>query len=120
MLPAQSKFADWQKVRLQENASEVPSGAMPRSMDIIMRTECVEKAKAGDRVVITGTPIVVPDVAQLIGNLMIRRYQSDLNIYFFVGNKIVMQRDSSGRRGQGTIDFHLRPFLTRHHFYCYS
>lgn len=118
MLPAQSKFADWQKVRLQENASEVPSGAMPRSMDIIMRTECVEKAKAGDRVVITGTPIVVPDVAQLIGNLMIWGHQSDLNILFsFVGNKIVMQRDSSGRRGQGRTDFHL---LTYHHFYCYS
>lgn len=40
---------------------------MPRSMDIIMRNECVEKAKAGDRIIITGTPIVVPDVAQLIG-----------------------------------------------------
>ncbi len=32
-----------------------------------MRNECVEKAKAGDRIIITGTPIVVPDVAQLIG-----------------------------------------------------
>lgn len=24
------KFVDWQKVRLQESADEVPSGAMPR------------------------------------------------------------------------------------------
>eukprot|EP00842_Homolaphlyctis_polyrhiza_P006142 jgi/Hompol1/6529/HPOL_003647-RA len=63
-----SKFADWQKIRIQENPNEVPSGAMPRSMDIILRNECVERAKAGDRVIITGTPIVVPDVGQLIGN----------------------------------------------------
>ncbi|KAJ3338088.1 MCM DNA helicase complex subunit mcm6, partial [Kappamyces sp. JEL0680] len=82
LLPAYSKFADWQKVRIQENANEVPSGAMPRSMDIVLRGESVERAKAGDRVIITGTPIVVPDVGQLIGN------------------KISMQRDASNRRGQ--------------------
>lgn len=64
-------------------------------MDIIMRNECVEKAKAGDRVIITGTPIVVPDVAQLIGLIFF-----SFN-YFISGNKIVMQRDSSNRRAQG-------------------
>jgi DNA replication licensing factor MCM6 len=64
----QSKFADWQKVRIQENSNEVPSGAMPRCMDVIFRNEAVEKAKAGDRVIITGTALVVPDVGQLIGN----------------------------------------------------
>ncbi|KAI8907184.1 MCM2/3/5 family-domain-containing protein [Gorgonomyces haynaldii] len=68
LITEQSRFADWQKVRVQENANEVPSGAMPRTMDIILRNEVVERAKAGDRVKITGVPIVVPDVAQLIGN----------------------------------------------------
>ncbi|KAI9091287.1 MCM2/3/5 family-domain-containing protein [Phlyctochytrium arcticum] len=68
LLVDQSKFADWQKIRVQENANEVPSGAMPRSMDVILRNETVERAKAGDRIVVTGTPIVVPDVMQLIGN----------------------------------------------------
>jgi DNA replication licensing factor MCM6 len=63
-----SKFADWQKVRIQENASEVPSGSMPRSMDVILRNEMVERAKAGDKILICGTPIVVPDVTQLYGN----------------------------------------------------
>jgi DNA replication licensing factor MCM6 len=37
-------------------------------MDIIVRNESVERAKAGDKIKITGTPIVVPDIAQLIGN----------------------------------------------------
>ncbi|KAJ3262196.1 MCM DNA helicase complex subunit mcm6 [Chytriomyces hyalinus] len=64
----QSRFADWQKIRIQENANEVPSGAMPRSIDVIVRNEVVDKAKAGDSVIIFGTPIVVPDIGQLIGN----------------------------------------------------
>lgn len=68
LLVDQSKFTDWQKVRIQENANEIPSGAMPRSIDVILRNNAVERAKAGDKVIITGTPIVVPDVAQLIGN----------------------------------------------------
>ncbi|TFK94209.1 MCM-domain-containing protein [Polyporus arcularius HHB13444] len=60
-----SKFTDWQKVRIQENPSEIPTGSMPRSLDVILRSELVERAKAGDRCVFTGTFIVVPDVSQL-------------------------------------------------------
>jgi len=60
-----SKFTDWQKVRIQENPSEIPTGSMPRSLDVILRSETVERAKAGDKCVFTGTFIVVPDVGQL-------------------------------------------------------
>ncbi|EIN10502.1 mis5 protein [Punctularia strigosozonata HHB-11173 SS5] len=60
-----SKFTDWQKVRIQENASEIPTGSMPRSLDVILRGELVERAKAGDKCVFTGAFIVVPDVSQL-------------------------------------------------------
>ena len=35
--------------RTQENASEIPAGSMPRSLDVILRHEIVEKAKAGDK-----------------------------------------------------------------------
>jgi len=38
---------------------------MPRSLDVILRSELVERAKAGDKCVFTGTFIVVPDVSQL-------------------------------------------------------
>ncbi|TFK43789.1 MCM2/3/5 family-domain-containing protein [Crucibulum laeve] len=60
-----SKFTDWQKVRIQENPSEIPTGSMPRSLDVILRSEMVERAKAGDKCIFTGTFIVVPDVSQL-------------------------------------------------------
>lgn len=45
-----SVFIDWQRLRVQENADEIPPGSMPRSLDIVLRGEAVEKAKAGDKV----------------------------------------------------------------------
>ena len=60
-----SRFCDWQKVRIQENANQIPTGSMPRSLDVILRSEIVERAKAGDRCEFTGTFIVLPDVSQL-------------------------------------------------------
>ncbi|THX90510.1 DNA replication licensing factor mcm6 [Aureobasidium pullulans] len=60
----QSTFVDWQKVRIQENSSEIPTGSMPRTMDVILRGEMVDRAKAGEKCIFTGTLIVVPDVSQ--------------------------------------------------------
>jgi len=60
----QSTFIDWQKVRIQENSSEIPTGSMPRTMDVILRGEMVDRAKAGEKCIFTGTLIVVPDVSQ--------------------------------------------------------
>eukprot|EP00824_Muranothrix_gubernata_P004390 TRINITY_DN1556_c1_g1_i1.p1 TRINITY_DN1556_c1_g1~~TRINITY_DN1556_c1_g1_i1.p1 ORF type:complete len:831 (+),score=204.27 TRINITY_DN1556_c1_g1_i1:41-2494(+) len=60
-----STFVDWQRVRMQENSNEIPPGSLPRTIDVVLRHEQVEKAKAGDKVVFTGVLIVQPDVAQL-------------------------------------------------------
>lgn len=62
---AKSQFIDWQRVRIQENANEIPTGSMPRTLDVILRGEIVDRAKAGDKCIFTGTEIVIPDVAQL-------------------------------------------------------
>ncbi|KIY49483.1 MCM-domain-containing protein [Fistulina hepatica ATCC 64428] len=85
-----SKFTDWQKVRIQENPSEIPTGSMPRSLDVILRSELVERAKAGDKCVFIGTFIVVPDVSQmgLPG-----------------GNKAEMQRESKNTVAAGAGGF---------------
>jgi DNA replication licensing factor MCM6 len=45
---------------------------LTRSLDIVLRHEAVEHAKAGDKAVFTGTLIVVPDVASLSGGGMQR------------------------------------------------
>ena len=43
---AQSQFVDWQMVRIQENANEIPAGSMPRSVKIILRHEIVEQVSS--------------------------------------------------------------------------
>ncbi|PHH55601.1 DNA replication licensing factor MCM6 [Ceratocystis fimbriata CBS 114723] len=58
-------FIDWQKVRIQENSSEIPTGSMPRTMDVILRGAMVDQAQAGEKCIFTGALIVVPDVSQL-------------------------------------------------------
>ncbi|ODQ77585.1 hypothetical protein BABINDRAFT_172682 [Babjeviella inositovora NRRL Y-12698] len=60
-----SQFLDWQRVRIQENPNEIPTGSMPRTLDVILRGDAVERAKPGDRCKFTGTEIVIPDVSQL-------------------------------------------------------
>lgn len=60
-----SIFVDFQKVRIQETQAELPRGSIPRSVEVILRAECVERAQPGDRCDFTGTLIVVPDVSQI-------------------------------------------------------
>ena len=55
----ESVFDDWQRVKLQENTSEIPAGSMPRSLDLILRNSLVEQVKPGDRVVATGSLVVL-------------------------------------------------------------
>ncbi|PRQ30206.1 putative DNA helicase [Rosa chinensis] len=65
LLRQESKFADWQRVRMQETSKEIPAGSLPRSLDVIIRHEIVEKARAGDTVIFTGTVVVIPDILAL-------------------------------------------------------
>eukprot|EP00747_Dinoflagellata_sp_TGD_P141345 gnl/TRDRNA2_/TRDRNA2_176112_c0_seq2.p1 gnl/TRDRNA2_/TRDRNA2_176112_c0~~gnl/TRDRNA2_/TRDRNA2_176112_c0_seq2.p1 ORF type:complete len:804 (-),score=206.95 gnl/TRDRNA2_/TRDRNA2_176112_c0_seq2:265-2652(-) len=61
-----TRWGDWQLIRLQESESEVPAGSMPRSIDVIVRDEITERCKPGDKVLVTGCLIVVPDVPSMM------------------------------------------------------
>merc|ERR1719409_264872 len=61
-----TRWGDWQLIRLQESESEVPAGSMPRSIDVIVRDEMTERCKPGDKVLVTGCLIVVPEVPSLM------------------------------------------------------
>ena len=61
----QSRFVDFQKVRVQETQQELPRGSIPRSLEVVLRAEAVEMVQAGDKCDFIGTLIAVPDVAQL-------------------------------------------------------
>ena len=65
LLEEESVFSDWQKLKVQENPNDIPTGSMPRTIDVILRNELVEKAKPGDKCNFIGTLIVVPDITSL-------------------------------------------------------
>lgn len=54
LMEDQSKFVDWQSVRIQERPERLRGGRMPRSVDCIIRDDIVDRAQAGNRVSITG------------------------------------------------------------------
>ncbi|KAK6035737.1 MCM2/3/5 family protein [Cooperia oncophora] len=60
-----SSFVDFQKIRIQETQAELPRGSVPRTFDVIVRGELVESVQPGDRCMLTGTLIVIPDISQL-------------------------------------------------------
>lgn len=62
----ESTFTDWQKLRIQENSNDIPAGSMPRSIDVIIRADQVEKGQPGDRCIFVGTPVVVPDLYSML------------------------------------------------------
>jgi DNA replication licensing factor MCM6 len=68
-----TRWGDWQRIRLQENENEMKAGSMPRSIDVIVRDETVERCKPGDKVKITGCLIVVPDVPSMMNPAELKR-----------------------------------------------
>eukprot|EP00834_Sanchytrium_tribonematis_P001244 NODE_29_length_37665_cov_1.081563.p5 type:complete len:526 gc:universal NODE_29_length_37665_cov_1.081563:20660-19083(-) len=75
-----SKFLNWQKLRFQESSDEIPSGAMPRTIEVICRGDIVETAKAGDKCCISGCLLAIPDISAYslkLGGVEIRRGGKD-------------------------------------------
>jgi DNA replication licensing factor MCM6 len=64
LVTTNSTFVDWQRVLIQENPGEVPSGSMPRTIELILRHDNVETTKPGDRAIFIGTPVAVPETAR--------------------------------------------------------
>ncbi|KAJ7969377.1 DNA helicase [Quillaja saponaria] len=88
LLRQESKFADWQRVRMQETSKEIPAGSLPRSLDVILRHDIVEQARAGDTVIFTGTVVVIPDILALASP----------------GERAECSREASQRRNTGGHD----------------
>ena len=106
-----SKFVDWQRVRVQENADEVPAGCLPRSMDVILRHEAVEAARAGDKCIFTGALLVVPDSApaNMTGERVEKHAQGNGR-----GGGGGMGEGISGLKSQGVKELHYRMVFVSH------
>jgi len=56
LVKEKSKYIDWQKIMLQERPEDVPSGQMPRSIEVHLINDLVDSARPGDRVTVVGIP----------------------------------------------------------------
>ncbi len=63
LLPEKSQLVDWQKIVLQERPEEVPSGQLPRSIEVVLTEELVDTARPGDRITVVGVVRVRPDTS---------------------------------------------------------
>lgn len=63
---SKSSFSDFQKLRVQEDPTKIPPGAMPRSVDVIIRNDNTERGQAGDICRFIGYLCVQPEVSSML------------------------------------------------------
>ena len=103
-----SKFCDFQKVRIQETPDELPRGAVPRTFEVIVRGDAVEEAQPGDRAEFTGTLVVVPDVAAMMGPSAIQDSRRN-------GPKDAGRKGVTGLKELGVRDLNYRLVFLAYH-----
>jgi len=54
LIKEKSQFMDWQKIVIQEKPEELPSGQLPRQLDVILEDDLVDIVRPGDRVKVVG------------------------------------------------------------------
>ncbi|MEM3911528.1 MAG: minichromosome maintenance protein MCM, partial [Saccharolobus sp.] len=54
LIPEKTKLIDWQKAVIQERPEELPSGQLPRQLEVVLEDDLVDSARPGDRVKVTG------------------------------------------------------------------
>ena len=55
MKPKESRFIDFQILRLQELPEDLPPGQIPYYVDVNIRQDLVDNTRPGDRIILTGT-----------------------------------------------------------------
>lgn len=81
--PEESRFVDFQILRLQELPEDLPPGQLPHYIDVTIKQDLVDNARPGDRIILTG--IVRIEQEPIAG---ISRGQSGLYRLRIEGNNI--------------------------------
>jgi len=61
LLQDQSRFIDYQEIRVQEKPEDLPAGVMPHSISLRLTGDLTDRVRPGDRVQITGVVVAIPD-----------------------------------------------------------
>ena len=64
LIVEESKFIDWQKIRVQERPEDLPPGQLPRFIDAYLKDDLVDIARPGDRVTVIGILKTAPEFGQ--------------------------------------------------------
>ncbi len=73
LIEKETRFVDYQIIRMQELPEELPPGQLPQSFDISLVGELVNSTRPGDRIVLTGIVRAEPEYSQGRGRLTIFR-----------------------------------------------
>jgi replicative DNA helicase Mcm len=73
----QSRYIDFQILRIQELPEELPPGQLPQFFDVNVEGDIVNTARPGDRVVLTGIVRAVPDYS--LGQVRTRLFRSQID-----------------------------------------
>lgn len=63
LIEEKSEYYDYQIIGVQEKPEDLPPGQLPRSLDVGLRGDLVDKARPGDRVIVTGILYAVQERA---------------------------------------------------------
>jgi replicative DNA helicase Mcm len=83
----QSRFTDYQKIRIQEIPEEVPPGQPSQSFDVNLDGDLVNTVRPGDRVVLTGIMRAVPDHSA--GGSKTRLFKSQIDCNYIEKRAVV-------------------------------
>ena len=96
--PEESKFIDFQIVRLQELPEDLPPGQLPHYIDVTIKQDLVDNARPGDRIILTG--IVRIEQEQITGTRVhsgLHRLRIEGNNIEFLGGKGIKNSRRSER-----------------------
>ncbi|KAJ5934323.1 DNA replication licensing factor mcm3 [Penicillium verhagenii] len=91
-----STYMDHQSISIQEMPERAPAGQLPRSVDVILDDDLVDKAKPGDRIQLVGT-------YRSLGNRNASSGSSTFRTIVMANNIIQLSSKSGGGIAQATI-----------------
>ncbi|PWY82946.1 MCM-domain-containing protein [Aspergillus heteromorphus CBS 117.55] len=91
-----SKYMDHQTISIQEMPERAPAGQLPRSVDVIIDDDLVDRAKPGDRIQLVGT-------YRTLGNRNASSSSATFRTLVLANNIIQLSSKSGGGIAQATI-----------------